>query len=119
MLPKYHYCPGSFRRGIGFSMPDFWLFLALQLVAVLSGAATAVVVLLVGGVGGHLALSRRLVNVEDRQDDLDTKLTTEVKRRAAGAAVASREAKKTVEEEAAELLAAQKGGRTMTRPRVV
>jgi len=84
---------------------EIWSLLAFQLVAVLSGVVTAGLVLVIGGVGGHLALSRRLNVAEDRVEDVDAKIDREIKRRAADAATRSRSEKKTVEGEAAEIIA--------------
>lgn len=92
-------------------MPDIWTLLAYQLVAILSGVATAGLSLVLGGLGGQFALARRLAVLEDRADDLDVKITREVKRRAADAATAARSNAKSVETEAAELIASAKAGR--------
>ena len=73
-------------------MPDIWYFLALQLVAVLSGAATAAVILLIGGMGGVSALARRMNLLSQKVDDTDERITKEVKRRAADLGVEARAA---------------------------
>jgi len=71
-------------------MPDIWYFLALQLVAVLSGAATAAVCFLIGGMGGVAALARRMNLLSQKVDDTDERITREVKRRAADLGVEAR-----------------------------
>lgn len=73
-------------------MPDFWSLLAIQAVAILSGVVTACLVLAIGGLGGIRALSRRLILAEERVEDTDQRITREVKRRAADAAVEARKA---------------------------
>jgi len=98
---------------------EIWSLLAFQLVAVLSGVVTAGLVMVIGGVGGHLALSRRLNVTEDRVEDVDAKIDREIKRRAADAATKSRTEKKTVEGQAAEIIAgAAEGAAPATRPSV-
>jgi len=69
---------------------DVWLFLAFQVVAVLSGAVTAGVCLAIGGLGGLRALQRRVVLSEHRVEDVDERISREVKTRAGQAGVEAR-----------------------------
>lgn len=71
---------------------DTWLYLAIPAISALTGLITAGVVMAVGGVGVLRALHRRLILVEERIEDTDTRITREVKRRAADAAVEARKA---------------------------
>ena len=99
-------------------MPDTWLFFAFLLVAVLSGAATGVLSLLIGGVGGQWALTRRVKLTEERLEDVNDRITKEVKRRAGEAGVEARakSPKKLAEEH---LAAAAIQRPAATRPSVV
>lgn len=100
-------------------MPDIWTLLAFQLVAVLSGTVTAGIALAIGGVGGLLALTRRLKIAEDRIEDVDGKISRETKRRAADAATASRDEKKSIGRQAADVIAEARAQTANTgRPKV-
>ena len=68
------------------------ILLAGFVVNVLSGVLTAGLILLVGGAGVLRALHRRLLLVEDRVEDTDSRITTEIKRRAALKALEARDA---------------------------
>ena len=92
-------------------MIDLWTFLAFQAISVAAGVTTAVVILVVGGAGGMRALSRRLVISEQRVEDVDARITSEVKKRASGAAQDARTKAKTAEEEVAEVLGTGKGAK--------
>lgn len=61
-------------------------------VQVLSGVLTAGLILIIGGAGVLRALHRRLLLVEDRIEDTDKRITTEVKRRASLKALEARDA---------------------------
>lgn len=67
------------------------ILIANLLVSILSGVLTAGLVMVIGGVGVIRALHRRLVLAEDRIEDANDRITTEVKRRAAKAALAARD----------------------------
>lgn len=84
--------------------------------------------MLIGGVGGLSALARKLTLAEQRVEDLDTRITKEVKTRAANAAVEARKAagspKRIAEEWLAEKAAESAGngaqsGRRQSRPSVL
>jgi len=97
---------------------EVWLIVAIPVVSALTGVLTAGLVMVIGGAGVLRALHRRLLSVEDRIEDTDTRITREVKRRAADKAV---EAKRTTpEREAAEYLRSHgHGGGQVTRPTIV
>lgn len=81
-------------------MVSVWWIVGLLVLSVLSGVATAVFVALIGGVGVMTALRRRIENVEISQENVDRRLTTEVKARASAKGVEARTAAKTLEEDA-------------------
>lgn len=83
---------------------DIWSILAFQLIALVGGVATGAAALLLGGAGSLRVLANRLELLEERQDHTDDRLTSEVKKRAAGVAVEKRSKAATVEEEARQLL---------------
>jgi len=85
---------------------DIWSLLALQLLALAGGVLTGVGALLLGGAGSLRVLANRLELLEERQDHTDDRVTSEVKKRAAQVSVDKREAAKSVEDQATELLAA-------------
>lgn len=70
---------------------EVWQIIAIPVVSALSGLITTGIVMTVGGMGVISAFQRRLLLLEERIEDTDTRITREVKRRAADAAV---EAKK-------------------------
>ena len=98
-------------------MPSFWYLLAIQAIAILSGVVTACLVLAIGGVGGIRALTRRLILAEERIEDTDARITKEVKRRAADAALGAR--KGTPKEQAEEFLAKNPPAQPAARPTIV
>jgi len=83
---------------------DLWSLLGYQLIALLAGAATGGLALLLGGAGSMRVLANRLDVLEERQDHTADRITTEVKKRASAAGVAKREQAASVEEEAKQLL---------------
>lgn len=101
-------------------MPDLWVLIAFQLLAVGGGVVTAVASLLIGGVGGVHALARRIKVLEDRTDDVDRRITSEVKKRAGAMGGATRTSAAELNQEATRRLA--EGGAVSgatTRPSVV
>lgn len=61
---------------------DFWLFIAFQMLAIGSGVVTAGLIFILGGLGGLSTLARRQVITEQRVEDVDMRITSEVKKRA-------------------------------------
>ncbi len=101
---------------------DFWLFLALQVVALVGGSLTAAVSLAIGGLGGIKMLRTDLQAVIGALEQVDKRITREVKTRAGekGAAAARDRTEAEIRAEAAERLAQEPGpGRQGQRPSVV
>ena len=86
-------------------MEILWTSLAALVLSVLSGALTAGIVMTIGGVGVLRSMHRRLVLAEERIEDVDTRITSEVKKRAAGMAVEAKMKAKTAQQEVDEALA--------------
>lgn len=98
-------------------MPDLWTFAALQLVALLGGALTGAVALLIGGAGAHRAIVRRLDEAENAIDDQSVRITKEVKQRAGLAGAAKRaQTDAEVRVEAEQRLATERAPQTQGRP---
>ncbi len=95
-----------------------WHHLGLMMVAVLAGATTAVAVAVIGGMGVLTALRKRLEMVEISQENLDRRLTTEVKARSSVKAVEARGVAKSLEEQARVLLASESPPYVAVRPTV-
>ena len=89
---------------------DIWMFLAFQLLAIASGAVTAGLILLIGGMGGLGTLARRQVLAEQRIEDVDTRITSEVKKRAGEIAQKARAKGRDAQAEVDEVLAAGNAG---------
>ena len=107
-------------------MEILWTSLAALVLSVLSGALTAGIVMTIGGVGVLRSMHRRLVLAEERIEDVDTRITSEVKKRAAGMALEAKTKAKTVQQEVDEVLgggsaaaAAQAVDRARRKPSVV
>jgi len=100
-------------------MVSIWWLAGALLVSALSGVATAALVLLIGGLGVLTALRKRLELVEISQENLDRRLTTEVKGRASAAGVEARQVAKSVEEEARVRLSQGTAPTPQARPSVV
>lgn len=83
-----------------------WTALAALVISVLSGVLTAGIVMTIGGVGVLRALHRRLVLTEERIEDVDTRITSEVKKRAAGVALEAKSKAKSAQQEVDEALGA-------------
>lgn len=100
-------------------MISVWAVIGLLVLSVCSGVATAVVMILLGVQGVMVALQKRLETVEISQENLDRRLTTEVKARAGVKGVEARQKAKSVEEQARVRLAAESGPTASARPSVV
>lgn len=79
---------------------DVWYHVGMMLLSVVSGVATAGFVALIGGMGVMTALRRRIENVEISMENVDRRLTTEVKARGSAKGVEARAVAKTLEEDA-------------------
>jgi len=89
-------------------MISVWWVVGLLLLSVCSGVVTAVLMILLGVQGVMVALQKRLETVEISQENLDRRLTTEVKARAAGKGVEARtEAKSLLELASSRLIEGQ------------
>jgi len=89
-------------------MISVWSVVGLLLLSVCSGLVTAVAMIVLGVQGVMVALTKRLESVEISQENLDRRLTTEVKARAAVKGVEARtEAKSLVEVASARLIGEQ------------
>lgn len=100
-------------------MISAWAVVGLLVLSLCVGVATAVVMVLLGVQGVMVALQKRLETVEISQENLDRRLTTEVKARAGVKGVEARQEAKSVEEEARIRLASESAPRTPGRPSIV
>jgi len=103
-----------------------WISLAVMVVSVLSGALTAGIVMAIGGLGVIRGLQRSVSLTEERIEDVNTRITTEVKKRAAGMAVEAKTKAKSAQQEVDEALGAGSAAdaalavqRSQRRPSVV
>lgn len=97
-------------------MIDIWMFLAFQVLAVASGVATGGLILLVGGMGGLAALARRQTVAEQRLEDVDGRITSEVKKRAGTIAQKALARSRSAQDEVDEVLAQGNGGTDRATP---
>lgn len=81
-----------------------WISLAVMVISVLSGAVTAGIVMAIGGLGVIRGLQRSVNLTEERIEDVNSRITTEVKKRAAGMAVDAKTKAKSAQEEVDEAL---------------
>lgn len=100
-------------------MISVWWVVGLLLLSVCSGVVTAVVMILLGVQGVMVALTKRLETVEISQENLDRRLTTEVKARAAVKGVEARTEAKTLMEVASSRLIEERLPAASARPTVV
>lgn len=100
-------------------MISVWAVVGLLVLSVASGVATAVVMILLGVQGVMVALQKRLETLEISQENLDRRLTTEVKARAGAKGVEARSEAKSVEEQARIRLASESPPTGPRRPSVV
>jgi len=99
-------------------MVSVWWVVGLLLLSLCTGVATAVVMVLLGVQGVMVAFKKRLEAVEIGLENVDRRLTTEVKARAAVKGVEARVEAKSVEEEARVRLAAESVPTVPRRPSV-
>ena len=83
----------------GKAMEALWVSVAVLVVSVLSGAITAGIVMAIGGLGVIRGLQRSVSLTEERIEDVNSRITTEVKKRAAGMAVEAKARGKSVQQE--------------------
>jgi len=100
-------------------MISVWAVIGLLVLSVCSGVATAVVMILLGVQGVMVALTKRLEGVEISQENLDRRLTTEVKARAAVKGVEARVEAKSVGEQARMHLATENAPSEPGRPSIL
>ena len=81
---------------------EIWSFIGYLAISVAAGVFTAGVSVVIGGVGGLSALARRINLTEQRVEDVDKRITREVKTRSAHAAVEARRAAGSAKEIAEE-----------------
>ncbi len=99
-------------------MISAWAVVGLLVLSVCSGVATAVIMILLGVQGVMVALTKRLEIVEISVENVDRRLTTEVKARAAVKGVEARQERKSVEDEARVRLAEETAPRSPGRPSI-
>ena len=99
-------------------MISIWSVVGLLLLSVCAGVASAVVMVLLGVQGVMMALQKRVETVEISQENLDRRLTTEVKARAGLKGVEARQETKSVEEQARVRLADESPPTRSARPSI-
>ncbi len=85
-------------------MISVWWVVGLLALSLCTGLATAVLMVVLGVQGVMVALKKRLESVETAQENLDRRLTTEVKSRASLRGVEARTEAKTLAQVASERL---------------
>ena len=100
-------------------MISIWATVGLLLLSVCSGVVSAVVMVFLGVQGVMMALQKRVEAVEISQENLDRRLTTEVKARAGVKGVEARQEAKSVEEQARVRLADESAPTGSGRPSII
>ena len=100
-------------------MIGVWWVVGLLVLSVASGMATAVLMVVLGVQGVMVALTKRLESAEIGLENLDRRLTTEVKARAGAKGVEARQEAKSVDEQARVRLAAESAPRAPGRPSIL
>lgn len=100
-------------------MISVWAVVGLLLLSVCSGLATAVLMVLLGVQGVMVAFKKRLEAVEISQENLDRRLTTEVKARAAVKGVEARTEARSLAEVASSRLREEGPPRAPGRPSIL
>lgn len=100
-------------------MISVWGVVGLLLLSVCSGLASAVLMVLLGVQGVMVAFKKRLEAVEISQENLDRRLTTEVKARAAVKGVEARTEARTLAEVASDRLREEGHSRAPGRPSII
>jgi len=100
-------------------MISVWAVVGLLVLSLCTGVATAVVMVLLGVQGVMIALKKRLETVEIGLENVDRRLTTEVKARAAVKGVEARTEAKTILEVASQRLFEEGSPRNAGRPSAI
>ena len=100
-------------------MISIWSVVGLLLLSVCSGVVSAVVMVFLGVQGVMMALQKRVEAVEISQENLDRRLTTEVKARAGVKGVEARQEAKSVDEQARVRLAGESAPTGSVRPSII
>lgn len=104
-------------------MVDIWSLIGYLTVSAFFGVFTGAACVVIGGVGGLSALARRIGLAEQRVEDVDSRITKEVKTRAAHAAVEARKeagsAKEVAERWLGEKAGSSGGNAQQLRPSVL
>ena len=100
-------------------MVSVWTVIGLLALSVCSGVVSAVVMVFLGVQGVMMALQKRVEAVEISQENLDRRLTTEVKARAGVKGVEARQERKSVEDEARVRLADESSPTSPGRPSII
>ena len=100
-------------------MISIWSVVGLLVLAACSGVAAAAAMVLLGVQGVMVALTKRLEIVEISAENLDRRLTTEVRARAAVKGVEARQERKSVEDEARVRLAGENAPSGSARPSIL
>jgi len=100
-------------------MISVWWVIGLLVLSALSGVATAVVMVVLGVQGVMAAMQKRVESVEITQENLERRLTTEVKARAAVKGVEARQEAKSVQDEARVRLATENAPTGALRPTIL
>lgn len=100
-------------------MISVWAVVGLLLLSVCSGLATAVLMVLLGVQGVMVAFKKRLEAVEIGLENVDRRLTTEVKARAAVKGVEARTEARTLAEVASQRLIEEGHPAASARPSII
>lgn len=100
-------------------MVSTWVVVGLLLLSLCTGVATAVIMVVLGVQGVLVALTKRLETVEISQENLDRRLTTEVKARAGAKGIEARTEAKSLVEVASGRLAAEGHPAVSGRPSIL
>ncbi len=100
-------------------MISVWWVVGLLVLSLCTGVATALVMVLFGVTGVMVALKKRIETVEIGLENVDRRLTTEVKTRAAHKGVEARTEAKSVEDQARVRLTAESAPTVPRRPSVL
>jgi len=100
-------------------MISVWWVVGLLVLSLCTGLATAVLMVVLGVQGVMVALKKRLESVETAQENLDRRLTTEVKARAGAKGVEARTEAKTLLEVAGHRLSEEGHSAAPGRPSIL
>jgi len=100
-------------------MISVWWVVGLLVLSLCTGLATAVLMVVLGVQGVMVALKKRLEAVEITQENLDRRLTTEVKARAAVKGVEARTEARTLTQVASDRLLEEGRSAPTGRPSII